>query len=262
MRHSNRPKTGQPPARDAGVADIVGTILLIGVTVSFVALAALQLGAAQTPPSPVRLELSATGSGPDLTLLHLAGDAMDKGDLKAIVVADDAILHEAAIGPAGTTWAVGDTVVLTLPTELPGGSVEVSIVHIQRGELLATATVVTPRAVGPAPADFVVAATLNGTSTAPRVRAPAQLLVEAGVSHGEGRKLLRHVYANLSEVDGPLWVALRDDGTRGDATAGDSLWSGLLNIPASAPRGSSAIEIVAVDLRGAEARTTVPLQIT
>lgn len=237
--------------RDRAVSDVVGTILMLGVAVSFVGIVALKIGAATPDPQqPLRLEITPTLTAPNtITLLHLGGASLPQADVRVIVSSSDTILYSAPAGPPGSTWEIGEELAIVLADPLPTGPADVTIAHLVRGEILATSSVVRPGVGGGGGAGaFTLTVMLDGSSSPPTLTAPSQVLAEATVAHDEGRKLVRQVYADLSEVDGPVWQGLRDDGTRGDRAAGDGVWSGVIDIPVSAGAGAHAIHFTALDL--------------
>ncbi|MFA5861332.1 MAG: type IV pilin N-terminal domain-containing protein [Candidatus Thermoplasmatota archaeon] len=251
-------KTG---GRDAAVSDIVGTVLLIGVTVALVGAAALQLTQAGTPEMAIRLAMTATGNSTAITLLHAGGSSLDEGQLNVLVTVNGTRALQTAAGPVGARWSVGNALVIPLSEPLPPGQAEVTLVHVDRSEVLATAAIYfRSNAAALTPAGFTLEATLNGGVNS-TITAPGQVLATVAVTHPDGRKMVRYVFANTTGVDGPSWAALRDDGTHGDAAAADSTWSALLAVPFSSIRGDRTLGFTAVDLAGASASTTAMVNV-
>lgn len=91
-RHTGRGRGG----RDRGVSNLIGVILIVGITVviaSFSAVYLLGLGSSvENPPDNVRLETtydnSHTGTGETLTIEHKAGDDLEAAKVRIDV--DDA----------------------------------------------------------------------------------------------------------------------------------------------------------------------------
>lgn len=249
---------------DRAVSDLVGTMLLLGVTVTLVGVAALAVVSQPAARSVAALDVVPSGSPgkTTITLTHGGGDPVDLGALRVVVLVNGSKAFDGAAGPAGSVWRVGDAIsVGPLAAPLPPGArVGVTLVDAQHGRTLANAELALPL---PSPA-----ASVNAFTIAPRappgvlvVEPPATVLVQAAVTHEAGRKFVRYVYADLTPVAGPAFAPLRDDGTEGDAVAGDGLFGANLLVPLNVTSGDKTINLTAVDLNGTSTTTSATLSL-
>jgi len=124
-----------------GVSPVVGTILLIAITVALAAVVATLvsgLGGRGTPPSAM-LTVSATISGDDITLriTHEGGDDLVVKDLQVKASNDNlggmATLDLLTAGIPGTTFNVGEAGTLTYTAAsgsiLAGDTITVFVIH-------------------------------------------------------------------------------------------------------------------------------------
>ncbi len=89
----------------------------------------------------------------------------------------------------------------------------------------------------------------------PSAEAPdgeSEVLLVVPVTNGNGPDDIESVTADLSEVGGARRATLRDDGSKGDATAGDGEYSLLFVISEDTEEGSKTIEVTVTDVSGAE----------
>ncbi len=243
---------------DRAVSDVLSSMLMIGVTVALVGTAALGFasntgeGADSSVP---RIDLTALGRGDEMsiTLQHVGGSAIQGDAIRALVYVDGAVWYQAPV-PA-SQWDVGDIVQLQLAQPLPAGAhVAVSLVHIVRGETLATSEFDVPAAarapVAATSLGFTIGLTLAGGQTTALLEPPAELLVEAHIEHPQGRKFVRFAYVNLIALQGPAYAELRDDGASGDRHAGDGIYTATALIPRNVTAGLKVVTATAVDLNG------------
>lgn len=242
-----------------GVSDIVGTIVLVAVTVSLVAATAPTVLEGVTEAAPVPPDLSygvdAVAGSPTLGLRHLGGDPVLRSDLEvAVVVNGTQELARTQLGGA-VPWKLGQFVDVNLSRPLLAGEwVEVLVASRSAGAafppVLTVATGPSAPSLGGAPAmqvsmlfrddvDFVLT---NTTST---------LYLHAKVQHPDGRKAIQRVVANLSSVHGPNEALLHDDGTNGDLVAGDSTYSTYFLVPPHVPKGNLPISVSVRPTEGA-----------
>ena len=254
------------PKPDRAVSDLVGTMLLLGVTVTLVGVAAFTVINQPDPSASHTARVDLVPSGAQgrttLTLMHGGGDPVDLGMLRLVVLVNGTKVFDAAPGPTGQVWRVGDAITVgPLSAPLPAGArIALTLVDAKHGVTLANADL----ALGlPAPL-----ATANAFSLTPQVpggvivvEPPAEVLVQAAVSHEAGRKFVRYVYADLTPVAGPAFAALHDDGTDGDAVAGDGVFSGDMLVPLNVTSGTKVINITAVDFNGTSAMSNASLQL-
>lgn len=234
------------------MSDIVGTTLMLGVTVAIVALVSVQtLGsiADEAPPPPVDVTATAHPGENALTLLHVGGPVLDAHDLRVVVAVGGSVLHDGRLGATGTTWALGESKSVPLAVALaPGDTVSVSVVSVAYGETLATTS-----ARIPTPASPGATGPLAALSVAPASVAQLQaLFLSAAVAHPQGRLAVTSVTADVSALHGPTALPLLDSGTAGDALAADGTFSGYTVVPISVAPGTYPVTVRAVDLDGIE----------
>lgn len=248
---------------EQAVSDIVGTILLIGVAATFAGVVALEYAAGATGQAPpLRIEARAFADASGIDLIHLGGTTLDASEIRVIVSTNAGVHQSGPGGASGVVWGTGGVLRIPLTSPLPPGIAEIALVHVARGETLTTLGVGSASSSGGSGATMTLDVILDGSTSAPTVVPPTQVLAEVKVTHSDGRKLVRSVHADLSDLDGPVWSGLRDDGTRGDRVAGDGTWSGLLNVPLSATPGDHQVVFVAEDLYGATATRTATIRVT
>lgn len=247
---------------DDGVSDIVGTILLLGVIVALVGATAVHYKSTiVVEDTPVRLDMSAVGAGSQVEILHLGGDPVDAGVLRAIVTVGQDVRYDGPAGPAGTQWEIGTSLTLALSQPLPAAPADIMLVHGSRGEVIAASKVgAQVLDLGPSGA-FSITVWLDGSSSPPVVAPPSQVLAEIDAAHAFGRKYVRHVFADMSPLQGPVWFGLRDDGTRGDVMPGDGTWSGVLNVPLGVTPGTYSVTFTGVDLAGYSTSRAATIQV-
>ena len=77
---------------------------------------------------------------------------------------------------------------------------------------------------------------------------PVSILAQ--VTHPDGLSAIASVTADLSAIGGSAVAQLRDDGTAGDATAGDGLYTCAVTVPAGMQPGLKSLKISAADKAG------------
>lgn len=243
--------------RDSAVSDVVGTVILLGVTVTLVSVYAVEAYSnAAVKEGPLKLTIGATVSlnGTVVSILHLGGAALPQGSLRIVMSVNGQLWYNAIAAPPGTIWSVGNSMNVTISPLPTGVTASLEVIHTGRGETIATATV-RPKASGPPPTppDFTV--TLVNATT-PNVTRPGSFLIQVVASHPNGRMMIDTISANASSVDGPLWVAFRDEGTQGDVNSSDGVWSAIIAVPLSSPSGLRTLNITAVALDGVRSPVT------
>ena len=136
-----------------GVSPVVGTILLIAITVALAAVVATLvsgLGGRGTPPSAM-LTVTAENTGTDivLTISHQGGDDLVKKDLQ-IKADNDTLGNQITLsgetdlaGVAGATFNVGETgtVTYTSSSGIPAGEViTVFVIHVPSKQKIFSST--------------------------------------------------------------------------------------------------------------------------
>lgn len=252
-------------AMDRAASSVLGTITLIAVSVGIVAAGAASIVTADvvqdTAPAAVAVGAKGAAGAARLELVHHGGAPLAKEHLRALLFVDGDLWYDGPVADPRGLWTMGDTVHLDLPDKLPPGArAEVSLVDARRGEALLSTSLDLPRAApaasapGPALVSPLGAAGLN-------LSVGSEFQLEVDASHGEGRKHLRYVYADLSALGGPAWVELRDDGTAGDVAASDGLYGARLTVPTLAPSGAGRIALHAVDLDGTRVTLDLPVNV-
>lgn len=251
---------------DLANAETMGTILLVGVIAAAVSVAATTtLGSDAEPTSPPELGVVAqTRAGSDvLFLTRTAGENVDLGDLRVLVARNGAPWLDAPAGPAGTPWPLGATIRVDLPEPLERetGS-DVTLVWAANPHSAAVAQEIRPEIVVPTQAPARGGLTISPTldPATPLVVRPTQnFLAQALVDHEAGRKLVLSVTGTLPGLSAA--TALHDDGTAGDAVAGDGIYSGYFTVPVEALPGMYPFVITATDIEGSEATSVVWIQV-
>lgn len=245
--------------RDGGVSDIIGTMILVGVTVTLVAVASIQFGFGRPPPAEVpRLDIRVTARANDsfMTLVHTGGDTFDQGDIRVVAVVGPTSVFDGTLGASGALWKLGDSrQVGPLPSALVAGDrASLTLVSVSRGATVATTALDVPStsATTPAPpAGFAVAVGLQGGGTSGSIEPPSSLLVTASVLHPQGRRAVVGVEANVTPLADSPAILMRDDGTQGDEIAGDGNFAAFVLVLSGASPGVKDLVVTATDLGGA-----------
>lgn len=87
------------------------------------------------------------------------------------------------------------------------------------------------------------------------------VLLTAQVAHPEGAGFLAAVAGKLSPIGGSASQALYDDGTHGDLTAGDGIYSYGTTLPRTVPAKLYALSVTAVDLAGKQGFGSISLNV-
>jgi endonuclease G len=102
----------------------------------------------------------------------------------------------------------------------------------------------------------------SGLATPGTVAAGATTLLTVTVTPGSGPASTGiAVTSNLSTIGGSATQQLFDDGTNGDATAGDNVFSYLATVPAGTTGGNYGFNSTITDAQGRTANTTIPLTV-
>lgn len=244
--------------RDGALSDIVGTALLLGVTVVLVAAATVTFSTgstrrAATPTTDLRANAT-TGSPGILTLVHTGGAAFDASDLEVIVNGDT--WSERIPVTSAAEWALGTSLTLPLNRTLSGGErLDVLIVSKSLGGAVSSAAVdvVSSSLATLAGGSFSIFVQEPASAAAVTVPAGATLRVVADVAHPDGRKALLGAYVDMSPLGGSPVAELYDDGSHGDAIGGDLEYTAYLVVPPEATPSATpvAISAFASDVDGA-----------
>ncbi len=247
-------------ARDAAASEILGTSILLAATVMLVAVAAVMLDAREAAVDSRRVDLTVTARAGNstLTLTHAGGETYDQGSLHVSVAVNESTWYSGTLGPSGVLWGLGDAVPIALASPLPvDARVDVTLYSDADGTLAMTTVRATKsQTVVLIPGSFTVAVRFGGSINTTTVRPPETILVQAIVNHGDGRKAIHSVTANLSPIGGSASLRLLDTGVGGDDVAGDSTFAALGTVAVSAKQKTYVIRVTATDVYGATKTAT------
>ena len=239
--------------RDDGVSDIVGTSLVLAVTVVLVGAATLTF--TNAPPraeAPPGVSVRATASAADgtVTLAHVGGAELQRGDLEAVVSTAD--WSERVPVPGSGAWSLGQSLSIPLTRPLAGGErLDVLLVSRNHNAVVSQSNLEAAGASAPGTLPGVVLTLVQPAPGAPPTAlAGGTLRVEVRVAHPDGRKAIDAVYVDMSGIAGSPFALLHDDGTHGDLVAGDGSWSAYLQIPPNAAAGAATLPVHVRDLDG------------
>ena len=245
--------------RDLAVSDVVGTSMMLVVTIVAVGAAAVAFsnaGSEEPPPLRVSVLANATASGDAfVTLKHAGGPSVPYASIEVVLTSSSwtaPYRGPLSTGTGATDYALGSTAFVhnTGHALVAGEAVDVLMYYRATGQLVAESsfTVASMSAsTSSTLTDFVVEL---ASSSATSIPAGGAFALMAEVAHPEGRKVVDRVVVDLTSVGGPSETPLYDDGTRGDAIAGDGIYAGYVQIPLLATTGSKTISIVAYDIDG------------
>lgn len=263
---------------DKGVSDVIGNIILLGITVILVVAAGAQIIQAGTSvPRAVPQIAVGASVAPGLavvTLVHEGGPSVDRGDLRVRVSLNATPVFDATLGLPGVAWALGETISIGPLPSVPGAGsvVDVQLVSITRGAPVATTGVSVggasgaplPGGAGPGLEVGIVlvsqGAAPNGTYAV--VSPPTRLQVYAKVTHPFGRKEIARVTVDLTPLSASATTSMMDLGTGGDVVAGDGNYTTIVLVPPTATPGLHVLRVTATDIDGRTDTGTVTLSVT
>ncbi|HWG89388.1 MAG TPA: type IV pilin [Candidatus Thermoplasmatota archaeon] len=239
---------------------MIGTVLLLGATVTLVAVAAWQLHAltaeaSREPPPAVELAASLSENRSTVLLLHRGGPALDTSGLTVQVDLDGVRLQTAPLRvPGSALWRLGDRVSIHLSQPLQAGDhLDVTVVSRAHAAVVAEASLDVPLAqgLGPAATDrFNVTAYFADGKDLAVVNTSTTLQLFAQTHHPLGRKFVKQVVVDLTPLSGPSYVLLLDDGTEGDLRGGDGIYARTFVVPSFVPLGLKTLTVRAEDFNG------------
>jgi len=133
-----RKDAGRRFSRDgAGAAEMIGDILLVGMSVIMVSALALQLSTVQNPQDSVRVDLVASYDGENITVLHMGGEALKNQDTRFQLFINNTYDRYANItdGKSGATWQVGENWTLPFHTN-PTQRVKVQVIDTKNSAVI------------------------------------------------------------------------------------------------------------------------------
>lgn len=244
---------------ERAMSDVVGTSMLLVVTVVAVGAAAVAFSNAggDRPDTPrVDVLANATASSDAyVTLRHAGGPSIPYDSIQAVISSTSwSGSYRGPVQPqgSGAEFGLGSTAYarVTGNALAAGDKVDVLLYYGGTGILFggSSFTVASTNASGPGTlTDFLLSA---ATSAASDLSPGSSIAIFADVAHPEGRKVVERVVVDASAVGGPIEVPLHDDGTRGDATAGDGRYAGFVQIPIGATAGAKTLAVRAYDIDG------------
>ncbi|HLE98014.1 MAG TPA: IPT/TIG domain-containing protein [Candidatus Thermoplasmatota archaeon] len=234
---------------DQGISDLIGTLMLLVVTVTLIGVAAIAIAGFDRDEELPRLDVSAASAedvAGDLVVSigHVGGATLAQDDFRIVITAGADTIADCEAGDADPEcpslsglWAFGDDPIVFDDTGHdydPGERVEVQIVSKAKGATLATAFLDIPEPIGGFgifDLDVVLPADLGSFP----IGSVFFLEAELDLDGDTGRKDVATVTADLSDIEGDTALPLYDDGTHGDDIAGDLVYSAYLTIPLDAP---------------------------
>jgi hypothetical protein len=180
-----------------------------------------------------RFLLTADASDPDGTLSSVTVDLTPIGGAAGTAMYDDGANGDVAAGDG--TYSLETTVPLTAT---PGTGRTLQIVATDSGQATATASVTVDITSNTAPAMS------NENVTPAHQIQNLDVLFTVTVTDSDG---VASVVADLTPLNGPAAQAMVDNGTSGDVTAGDDIYSLLYTLPANCPVGVFPIFLTATD---------------
>lgn len=243
---------------ERGISDLLGTMILLGVTVTIVGVAGAQFirSASQDPEAPsLEARVNAKVGDNFLQLVHLGGAELPANDLRVVVTVNGTAWYTGDLGASATTWRVGGNhTIQPLVGNLPyGGRIDVTLASKARGAVVAnivTTLPLTEAGTAPLAAGFAVTVRFDGNLSTGNVTPPGYFFIYSTVSHPEGRKAIRSVTINLTAFNGSATTPLIDDGTSGDILAGDGIYSNSAWVPAGVLGPSRNLTAAATDVHG------------
>jgi hypothetical protein len=149
----------------AGVSEVIGTLILVGVVVLGMALVGLLLLANPTPSNIPAFDSIISNRSKTIYIYHRGGDALWPGQYKILVDGADQTANFTIMSPGSVPWSVGETLTASYPgmpaTSMPKQVVMIYNTSMGGGTILVVVDL--NKGVTPAPA-FVQVATNYTTS--------------------------------------------------------------------------------------------------
>lgn len=260
---------------EAGVSEILGTILLTALTVTLVGgfgavvLATLS-DAGIAPTGDFLLEVEPGARTVDL--VYASGSTFDLAEASIVVRVNDTqapVTHTVVRSASADRFSPGDLLRLDLPADAPtpgaGTRVAAVVYHIETNQPIGGASTAVHGAASAAFSAGSVRLSDVTFSPASVVADGTQVTsVTATVESTFGQRYVRDVFVNLSAVGGPSAAHLRDTGEMGDAVAGDGTYTlQFAPSPAAVPllvdRASAELTLTATDVSGRSASASSAL---
>jgi len=254
----------KPPRRslredDRGVSEVIGTILILGMTVSLFAAIIVWVTSIPTPPATTHLELdgqliplkdaSGNWAGVNVTITHRGGESLSFLDTRVYLTitktsgaSQTEILRTKGTinwgpnsgSPYGlidgkdSTWNINERWSIANKTVLPSDKIRAAVIDVSRSVILWSEDILGP--VGSHPPLFLEkwADGNPDTTTLEIPRTGSPFTIYAKVTDEDGN--LQSVNATLTIFYGTpdpcaLSQAMSDSGTNGDPVSGDGIWT-------------------------------------
>jgi hypothetical protein len=102
--------------KSAGVSEVIGTLILVGVVVVGIALVGVLLLSNPTPSKVPTFDAIVSNSSKTIYIYHKGGDTLWKGQYKILVDGGDQTGNFSVLSPGSEPWSVGDTLTATAPS--------------------------------------------------------------------------------------------------------------------------------------------------
>ena len=256
--------------RDAGVSEVLGTVLLTATAVvllsGFGLVVLSSVDSTGTPPTGA-FALDAPDGSSTATLDFVSGTSFGLSSARFVLLVDgaDRLATYHLDSPAiADRFSPGDTLVMDLNAPLAEGDrVTAMVVDVETGKGIGT-TRTTVLGASTLPAFVLSAPSLASPSLSPSLLVAdgaslANLTVNVGATYG--LDLVDRVTVNLSELGGLSDVAMRDDGQGGDLLASDGIYTvqltaGLHDFAIVPSTETIALPITVRDILGKTTTTT------
>lgn len=282
---------------ESGVSEVVGTILILAMTVVLFSSIILWVGSIPTPTTQTRVDIRPTltplydGSGNEIgvniTLLHRGVEALKPAPTviyvtsqrgtnppqtdKEILHKYDSILLSGILDGPDIVWDIGERWAYKDPILRSTDQISVSVIDIFKNTVVWTAAVTAPA--GTRPPVFVAkwADDTSGTATIDPVQATLGFILYARVIDPDNDLNRNSVYATLTIFFGTVGpcvapLKMHDDGVFPDVAAGDDMFSlganGCMDAPNPALNWDGSLVLVnATDLQGHQTNTRLRLTV-
>ena len=281
---------------ESGVSEVVGTILILAMTVVLFSTIIIWVSSIPTPSAQTRLDLQGTLTpiynagvevGINITLLHNGGESLSplstviyvqdtpagsgtpKTDVLKLMKWHTAVAPNGLLDGTDTTWNIGERWAYTNNTMRSADRIVVTIVDTSRGTVLFTSQLTPPAGTRPPVFLNVWATQVPALSTPVPLQSGQPIYILASVMSPDNDLNPNSVYATLTMFYGSSDSCaqpqqMNDNGASGDVVAHDgifTLWRTCIN-SASLSWDGALVLLNATDLKGHTTTTRFTLHIT
>lgn len=255
---------------DGALSDVLGTMLLLGVTITIIAGLAFNMNhlflSAESEESPtLRADIQVQPGGKVITILHKGGDEFEVAELKAQVDVNGSAYNISQVqwtDPA--RFRIGDWMNITLASPLPLSSkVDILLVSDAHRMVIGSTEWHTASSSAPAPTVSLISMSVffsNGDNVAV-VSTSTTLTLFADVEHPEGRKFIRSVSMDLRSLNGPAIHSMVDSGTESDPVPGDGIYTASFIVPSFIPLGNYTVWVTATAFNGSSSTSNATVTV-